>query len=81
MRLYTLGSRGSRELKTFLEIRLISSRIDQKLKNKGRIHGFLKGKLAQNRGQLRRSWKQFAGVVGAVPWGDVVASGLAMNWP
>ena len=50
MRLYTLGSRGSRELKTFLEIRLISSRIDQKFKNKGRIHGFLKGKLAQ------RSW-------------------------
>ena len=47
LRLYTLGSRGSRELKTFLEIRLISSRIDQKLKNKGRIHGFLKGKLAQ----------------------------------
>ena len=47
MRLYTLGSRGSRELKTFLEIRLISSRIDQKLKNKGRIHDFLKGKLAR----------------------------------
>ena len=33
MRLYTLGSRGSRELKTFLETRLISSRVDQKLKN------------------------------------------------
>ena len=31
MRLDTLGSRGSRELKTFLEIRLISLRIDQKL--------------------------------------------------
>ena len=48
--LYTLGSRGSRELKTFLETRLISSRVDQKLKNKEEIHGFLKGKLA------RRSW-------------------------
>ena len=47
LRLYTLGSRRSRELKTFLEIRLISSRIDQKLKNKGRIHGFLKGKLTR----------------------------------
>ena len=35
MCLYTLGSRGSRELKTFLENRLISSRVDQKLKNKG----------------------------------------------
>ena len=34
MRLYTLGIRGSRELKTFLETRLISSRVDQKLKNK-----------------------------------------------
>ena len=34
MRLYTLGSRGSRELKTFLETRLISSRVDQKLRTK-----------------------------------------------
>ena len=34
LRLYTLGSRGSRELKTFLETRLISSRVVQKLKNK-----------------------------------------------
>ena len=81
MRLYTLGSRGSWELKTFLKIRLISSRINQKLKNKGEIHGFLKRILAQNRGQLVRSWKRFAGVVGAVPLGDVVASGLAWNKP
>ena len=57
MRLYTLGSRGSRELKTFFKIRLISSRIDQKLLFKGRIHGFLKGKLA------RRSWAIDAVVV------------------
>ena len=35
LRLYTLGSRGSRELKTFVETRLIFSRVDQKLKNKG----------------------------------------------
>ena len=34
LRLYTLGSRGSRELKTFLETCLISSRVDQKFKNK-----------------------------------------------
>ena len=74
MRLDTLGSRGSRELKTFLEIRLISSRIDQKLKNKREIHRFLKTILAQNRGQLTRSWERFAGVVGAVPLGDDVAS-------
>ena len=45
MRLYTLGSRGSRELKTFLEICLISSRIDQKLKNKEGKYMLLKGKL------------------------------------
>ena len=31
LRLYTLGSRGTRELKTFLEICLISLRKDQKL--------------------------------------------------
>ena len=44
LRLYTLGSRGSRELKTFLETRLISSRVDQKLKNKEReIHAFKEG--------------------------------------
>ena len=30
------------ELKTFLEIRLIPSRIDQKFKNKGEIHHVLK---------------------------------------
>ena len=41
LRLYTLGSRESRELKTFLETRLISSRVDQKLKNKeGKYMGF-----------------------------------------
>ena len=74
LHLYTLGSRGSRELKTFLEIRLIASRIDQKLKNKGRIHGFLKGNWPEDRGQLKRSWGLINGVVGEVPWGDVVAS-------
>ena len=45
MRLYTIGSRGSRELKTFLETRLISSRVDQKLKNKEGKYMFLKGEL------------------------------------
>ena len=45
MRLYTLGSRGSRELKTFLETRLISSRVDQKLSFKGRNTLVLKRKL------------------------------------
>ena len=45
LRLYTLGSRGSRELKTFLETRLISSRVDQKLKNKEELHRFSKRKL------------------------------------
>ena len=45
LRLYTLGSRGSRELKTFLETRLISSRVDQKLKNKRGKYMLLKGKI------------------------------------
>ena len=45
MRLYTLGSRGSRELKTFLEICLISSRIDQKLKRKEGNYMLLKRKI------------------------------------
>ena len=45
LRLYTLGSRGSRELKTFLETRLISSRVDQKLKNKEGKYMLLKREL------------------------------------
>ena len=70
MRLYTLGNRGSRELKTFLETRLISSRVDQKLKNKEReIHAFKEGNWARNRGHWKRSWALFEGVVGAVLWG------------
>ena len=41
LNLYTLGSRGSRELKTFLETRLIYSRVDQKLREKkGEYIGF-----------------------------------------
>ena len=51
LRLYTLGSRGSRELKTFLEIRLISSRIDQKLRRKEEYIGFYKGISARNVGR------------------------------
>ena len=46
MRLYTLRSRGSQELKTFLKIRLISSRINQKLKNKERITSGFKEKIS-----------------------------------
>ena len=45
LRLYTLGSIRSRELKTFLETRLISSRVDQKLKNKEGKYMVLKRKL------------------------------------
>ena len=45
LRLYTLGSRGSRELRTFLETRLISSRVDQKLENKRGKYMILKRKL------------------------------------
>ena len=45
LRLYTLGSRGSRELKTFLKTCLISSRVDQKLRTEKRVHGFFKGRI------------------------------------
>ena len=67
------------ELEIFLEIRLIPSRMDQKLKNKREIHQFLERKLAQNRGQLRRSWEWFDGVEGAIPLGGVMAPGLAVD--
>ena len=59
LRLYTLGSRGSRELKTFLETRLISSRVDQKLKNKRGKYMLLKRELGP------KSWPLEA-VVGVV---------------
>ena len=45
LRLYTLGSRGSRELKTFLKTCLISSRVDQKLKSIRGKFTLLKGKI------------------------------------
>ena len=45
MRLYTLGSRGSREPKTFLETRLISSRVDQKFRTKKGSISVLKRKI------------------------------------
>ena len=69
LRLYTLGSRGSRELKTFLETRLISSRVAQKLKNKEReIHAFKEGirpeivAIGSGRGRcLKASWTRFLG--------------------
>ena len=59
LRLYTLGNRGSRELKTFLETRLISSRVDQKLKNKGGKYMLLKRKL----GPILRAIEAVVGVV------------------
>ena len=74
MRLYTLGSKGSRELKTFLETRLISSRVDQKLKNNAELHRFLKRKLGSKTWAMERSWRRFARVVGAVPFGEDAAS-------
>ena len=77
LRLYTLGSRGSRELKTFLETRLISSRVDQKLKNKEGKYMLLKREIrfeivgdGAGRGRdLQASWKRFfgCGVVASIP--------------
>ena len=68
LRLYTLGSRGSRELKTFLETRLISSRVDQKLREKkGEYTGFKEkfgpklGHWSGCGGDLQGSWERFLG--------------------
>ena len=72
LRLYTLGSRGSRELKTFLETGLISSRVHQKLKNKEGDYMLLKR--PEDRGSLERLWRRFERVVGAVPLGEDAAS-------
>ena len=79
LRLYTLGSRGSRELKTFLETRLISSRVDQKLKNKEGVHEFLKREIgpeivADGSGRgcgITASWERFLvhGFVASNPQG------------
>ena len=67
LRLYTLGSRGSRELKTFLETRLISSRVDQKLQNKRGEYMLLKREIGPKivghwsgpGGDLQGSWERF----------------------
>ena len=60
LRLYTLGSRGSRELKTFLETRLISSRVDQKFKNMRRhffVVGLVNRLIKEERNVLRLTHK------------------------
>ena len=67
MRLYTLGSRGSRELKTFLKTRLISSQVDQKLRTKkGEYTGFkeeigpkIVGHWSGCGGDLQGWWERF----------------------
>ena len=89
LRLYTLGSRGSRELKTFLETRLISSRVDQKLKNKrGEIHAFKEGirpeivAIGSSRGRrLKASWERVfgCGVVASIP--QKIRANWASNQP
>ena len=58
LRRYTLGSRGSRELKTFLETRLISSRVDQKLKNKEGKYMLLKREIGPT---IVGHWSGFGG--------------------
>ena len=63
------GGGGHDDLEIFLEIFLIPSRIDQKLKNNEEIHGFLKGKLAQ------KSW-----AVDAFIGADLRHHGSGFRW-
>ena len=63
LRLYTLGSRGSRELKTFLETRLISSRVNQKLRTKKGEYMLFKEKIGleivgDGASRERRLWRR-----------------------
>ena len=74
LRLYTLESRGSRELKTFLETRLISSRVDQKLSLKGRNILVLKRKLGLKSWVMERVVSVGCGFVSAITWAWIVAS-------
>ena len=69
LRLYTLGSRGSRELNTFLETRLISSRVDQKLRTKKGEYTCFKEEIGQN------SW-----VIGAVVEAICKGRGSDSTW-
>ena len=67
LRLYTLRSKGSRELKTFLKTRLISSRVDQKLRTKRGEYMLFKEKIGLEilgdgggrEGGFLASWKRF----------------------
>ena len=54
------------ELEIFLEIHLIPSRIDQKLKNKGEKYMFLKGKLGLILRAIETVVARICNVVGAV---------------
>ena len=57
------------ELEIFLEVRLIPSRIDQKLSFKGRNRFVLKRKLAQRSWPIEAVVRRFGEVMGAIPWG------------
>ena len=89
MRLYTLGSKGSRELKTFLKTRLISSRVDQKLKNKEGKYMLLKGEIGPKivanwsgrGGWFMASWERFLGTMSWLPFCFRIAIILATIGP
>ena len=74
LRLYTLGSRGSQEIKTFLEIHLITFTNRSKVEQEGRIHAF-KGKFCPKivadwwgcGSGLMASWERFPSAVSWLP--------------
>ena len=61
------------ELKIFVESCLIPSQIDQKLKNKERVHGFLKKKLGLKLWMMEQVVSVGCGVVGTILWCGVLA--------
>ena len=71
----SLNARGSRRTRDLPRNSLNSFTNRSKVEEQRReIHAFKKENWPEDRGQLKRSWRLIHGFVGAVPWGEVVAS-------
>ena len=77
----SLNAGGSRRTKDLPRNLLNSFKNRSKVEEQRRENTcFLKRIFARIRGSLERSWRRFAGVVGAVPSGDFDAPELAVNF-